>query len=274
LFILGAEILSRLIEREESLGLLHGIKMARMCPPISHILFADDVIIFSKANASEAGVILKWLRTYFSWSGQHINMSKSAIFFSRNCKPSVKEVVNGILHLALLPSRDKYLGIPLFMNRSKKESFIDLKDKILARILRWKARLLSQVARTTLVKSMVNAIPTYLMSSFMLPRSLCASINSCIRKFWWGYPQDKSHCLSLLSWENICKPKSLGGLGIRSMEALNDSLLARLGWKMVSNQPLLWVDSLRGKYLKNGISFLNAPYNALSSWFVERYPKE
>jgi hypothetical protein len=186
LFILGAEILSRLIEREESLGLLHGIKMARMCPPISHILFADDVIIFSKANASEAGVILKWLRTYFSWSGQHINMSKSAIFFSRNCKPSVKEAVNGILHLALLPSRDKYLGIPLFMNRSKKESFIDLKGKILARILRWKARFLSQVARTTLVKSMVNAIPTYLMSSFMLPRSLCASINSCIRKFWWG----------------------------------------------------------------------------------------
>jgi hypothetical protein len=50
------------------------------------------------------------------------------------------------------------------------------------------------------------------------------------------------------------------------MEALNDSLLARLGWKMVSNQPLLWVDSLRGKYLKNGVSFLNAPLNASSSW--------
>jgi hypothetical protein len=69
LFILGTEILSRLIEREESLGLLHGIKMIRMCLPISHLLFADDVIIFSKANACEAGVILKCLSTYSSWSG-------------------------------------------------------------------------------------------------------------------------------------------------------------------------------------------------------------
>ena len=171
LFILGAEILSRLIKREESLGLLHGIKMARMCPPISHLLFADDVIIFSKANTCEAGVILKCLNTYSSWSSQHINMSKSAIFFSRNCKTTVKKAINGILHLALLPSRAKYLGIPLFMHRRKKESFIDFKDKILAGISGWKARLLSQAARTTLVKSVVNAIPTYLMSFFLLPRS-------------------------------------------------------------------------------------------------------
>jgi hypothetical protein len=266
LFILGAEILSRLIEREESLGLIHGIKMARMCPPISHLLFAGDVIIFSKANPSEAGAILRCLNNYSAWSGQHINMSKSAIFFSKNCKSSIKEVVNGILHLALIPSKAKYLGIPLFMHKSKKESFIDIKDKILARISGWKARLLSQAGRTTLVKLVINAIPTYLMSLFLLPKSLCDSINSCIRKFWWGYPQEKKHCLSLLSWSNICKPKSLGGLGIRSMEAMNNSLLARLGWKMASNQPHLWVDSLRSKYLKNGVSFLNAPYNPLSSW--------
>jgi hypothetical protein len=69
LFILGAEILSRLIEREESLAFLHGFKMARMCPPISLLLFADNVIIFSKANVSEDGVILKCLRTYSSWLG-------------------------------------------------------------------------------------------------------------------------------------------------------------------------------------------------------------
>jgi hypothetical protein len=60
-------------------------------------------------------------------------------------------------------------------------------------------------------------------------------------------------------------PKALGGLGIRSMESLNNSLLARLGWKMTSNQSLFWVNSLRGKYLKNGVSFLNAP-STHSSW--------
>jgi hypothetical protein len=146
--------------------------------------------------------------------------------------------------LDLLHSQAKYLGIPFLMHRSKKDSFIELKDKIVARISGWKAKLLSQAIRTTLIKYVVNAIPTYLMSLFLFPKSLYASINSSIRKFWWGYPQEKNHSLSLLAWDNICKPKSLGGLGIRTMEAINNSLLARIGWKMTSNQPHLWVDSL------------------------------
>jgi hypothetical protein len=52
------------------------------------------------------------------------------------------------------------------------------------------------------------------------------------------------------------------------MASLNNVVLARLGWK-ISNQSLLWVDSLRGKYLKNGVSFLLAP-NPLSSWLWKR----
>jgi hypothetical protein len=125
---------------------------------------------------------------------------------------------------------------------------------------------LSQAARTTLVKSVAYAIPTYVMSLFLIPKTLCSAINSGLRKFWWGFPQDKKHSLSLLSWDSNCKPKSLGGLGIRSMASLNKALLARLGWKLVSNQPLPWVDSFRGKYLKHGVSFLNASPSPLSSW--------
>jgi hypothetical protein len=75
-----------------------------------------------------------------------------------------------------------------------------------------------------------------------------------------------SHNLSFLAWSNICQPKSAGGLGIRSLEFLNKALLARLGWKIVTNQPLLWVEALKGKYLKNGHSFLDLPSNPSSSW--------
>lgn len=64
LFILGSEILSSLILREENLGSLHGIKMASMCPPISHLLFANDVMIFSRANVREANVIDSQLSFY------------------------------------------------------------------------------------------------------------------------------------------------------------------------------------------------------------------
>jgi hypothetical protein len=134
LFILGSEILSKLILGEENLESLHGIKMASTSPPISHLLFADDVMIFSQANGNEANAIINCLSTYARWSGQCINMSKSAVFFSKNCRPATRNAVKSILHLQSIPARAKYLGIPLFMLSKERDTFIELNDRIFAKI--------------------------------------------------------------------------------------------------------------------------------------------
>jgi hypothetical protein len=126
LFILGSEILSRLILREDDLGSLHGIKMARRSPSISHLLFADDVLMLSRANAREDQSILNCLTSYFNWSGQCINVAKSAVFYSRNCRPVARNSINGLLNLAQILARAKYLQIPLFMHRGK-DSLLSLK---------------------------------------------------------------------------------------------------------------------------------------------------
>jgi hypothetical protein len=60
--------------------------------------------------------------------------------------------------------------------------------------------------------------------------------------------------------------KSSWRLGIRPLEFHNHSLLAKLGWKLTINAPSLWVEVLKGKYLENGISFLNVSPNPSSSW--------
>jgi hypothetical protein len=70
------------------------------------------------------------------------------------------------------------------MHQKKKDTFIELKDRIFAKITGWKARLLSQVAKTTLVKSIANNIPTYIMSLFHLSKYFCSKINTLIHKFW------------------------------------------------------------------------------------------
>lgn len=57
LFILRAEVLSRLFAQVESCGNMHGIKVARQAPTISHLLFADDLIVFVRANRREAEAI-------------------------------------------------------------------------------------------------------------------------------------------------------------------------------------------------------------------------
>jgi hypothetical protein len=244
LFILGMEGLSRLLDKEEQMGRVHGIKISRNSPPVSHLLYADDLLIFSKGTASEAASILNCLAKFSSWSGQQVNMDKSSLFLSKNCSSNHVAEIQAVTNLRQIPASAKHLGLPLFFKRNKSLAFEDLKSKILNRISGWKAKLLSQAARTTLIKTVANSIPSYAMSIFLLPKAFCLSLDSVFRKFWWGFPSEKKHNLTLLGWDKICSPKAVGGLGLRSMECQNISLVAKLGWKILINQDLLWVKAL------------------------------
>lgn len=84
LFILGSEVLSRMLGRAEYRGLFHGIKVSRQAPSISHLLFADDIMIFSPANVREVNQINLVLEEYSRLSGQKINKGKSSLFCSNN----------------------------------------------------------------------------------------------------------------------------------------------------------------------------------------------
>ena len=75
LFILGFEVFSRLMFKEESNGSLQGLQIARNCSAIHHLLFPDDLLIFGKATIIVASSIKSCLDKYCRWSGQSINAS-------------------------------------------------------------------------------------------------------------------------------------------------------------------------------------------------------
>ena len=81
LFILGQEILSRILEHELRNKNLNGIKTSSNGPTISHLMYADDIILFSKATVRDAYCLINVLEKYCSWSRQSINMNKSGVFF-------------------------------------------------------------------------------------------------------------------------------------------------------------------------------------------------
>jgi hypothetical protein len=265
LFILGSEVFSRLLSKAEAAGSLKGMKIARHCSAISHLLFADDLLIFGRACNSEASCIKDCVEKYTRWSGQAINANKSSIHFSRNTLQSTANSVLEFLPYNPNPTRATHLGLPILFGLSKTEAFSSIFDKVRGRIEGWRAKSLSQAGRSTLIKSVAASIPTYAMSTFLLPKSFCSKLDRLFKNFWWGFPPQKAHNLSLKSWKSICLPRAAGGLGFRLMRDVNLSLIAKLGWRILTNSNNSWVSQLQCKYL-HSCSFLSAPIPNSGSW--------
>lgn len=115
LFFLVSELLSRLLLKQESSGKLRGLKLCRGAPTISHLLFADHLLIFSKATERDAATIDNCLSDYMSWSGQRINKLKSSLHFSKNFSGPTKLTIMEMLQLKKLPAKHKHLGLPLLI---------------------------------------------------------------------------------------------------------------------------------------------------------------
>ena len=62
LFLLYAEGLTAMLKKEESNGYIKGVAVCRGAPRISHLLFADDSIVFCRASFEEARWVMKVIR--------------------------------------------------------------------------------------------------------------------------------------------------------------------------------------------------------------------
>ena len=171
LFILCGEVLSGLCSKAEKDGSLPGIKVARGCPRINHLLFADDTMIFCQASEENCLKLNCILLQYEEASSQKINADKSSITFSSKTPPEKRFVVKGILKISKEGGSGKYLGLPKHFCRRKRYLLTSIVDRIRQRAATRSTRFLSKTGKLTMLKSVLPAIPTYSVPCFELPAS-------------------------------------------------------------------------------------------------------
>ena len=123
-------------------------------------------------------------------------------------------------------SHTKYLGLSSIIGRSNKVVFVEIKDKVCKKLAGWKGKLLSLGGKEILIKAVAQAVPTYTMSCFQLPKTPCEDLEKLMRSFWWGQKHQETK-MAWVGWKTMCKPKSQGGMGFRNLQAFNLALLAK-----------------------------------------------
>ena len=143
LFLLCTEGFSMLLRNVTHYRDLHEVSCSRNGPLITHLLFADDSLLFCNASLSECHIIKESLQAYERALGQKINSDKSFIFFNTNTPQSLWEEIKRFFNANSNVPLEKYLGLPPIIGRGKKQTFEDIKSKVQSKFYGWKGKLLS-----------------------------------------------------------------------------------------------------------------------------------
>ncbi|KAL0361024.1 UNVERIFIED_CONTAM: putative mitochondrial protein [Sesamum radiatum] len=118
LFLICIEVLSNMIFQEETQGRLTGVVVSRSRPWVSHLLFADDTLIFCWAVEDEFRCVKSTPRHFEEVSSLAINLQKMAVVFSKNTLGEHQEALGEFLGISVVDQYAKNLGLPVVVGRS------------------------------------------------------------------------------------------------------------------------------------------------------------
>ena len=112
IFVMCMEKLSHLITQKVGFGTWKGVKISTGGPSLSHLFFADDLILFGQATLSQARSMRECLDVFCGLSGQQVSYPKSRVFCSKNVRDSDARLIAGACDSPLTSDLGNYLGVP------------------------------------------------------------------------------------------------------------------------------------------------------------------
>ncbi|KAI0503838.1 hypothetical protein KFK09_014781 [Dendrobium nobile] len=141
LYIICSQLFSlAMTQRGQDLGL----QVSYIAQKVSHLLFADDVFIFSQASKHLAANLHSIVLEFCSWTRLKVNNSKSQILFSKGMKRADISRVKKILKYKTVKEL-QYLGVKLMLKRPMRFDFKFLLDKVIQKLNTWGSKCLSLI---------------------------------------------------------------------------------------------------------------------------------
>jgi len=229
---------------------------------ISHLAFADDVLLLSRRDCSSVNGIFQQLTIFGKTAELDINLSKSSIFFG-GVSPSQKL---SILHT--IGFREgcfpfTYLGVPLSPHRLLASQFSPLLHSLELSVQGWIGKHLTFVGRLELLRSVLYGKVQFWLNIFSLLEIVIKQITSICRNFLWTGDVRKSTSI-LVAWKSVCLPKAEGGLGLFDIKTRNRSFLAKQLWNIHLKYDYVRIRWVHHFHLRNGTIWTTSAHHSSS----------
>ena len=186
LFILCIDFLGQLIESKCAKNVQDPVKSSKSGLAFSYLFFADDLVLFVKANKENCSSIRSVLDKFCSKSGQTISEAKSKVYFSLNVDSDTRDSFCEIPGFNFINFLGKYLGIPIWQPGSSLHEFNFLLERMKQKLAGWKSNFLSMTGRAVLIQASISTIPAYIMQCVSLPSKIQNGIDKISQNFLWG----------------------------------------------------------------------------------------
>ncbi|XP_059066334.1 uncharacterized mitochondrial protein AtMg00310-like [Cryptomeria japonica] len=204
-------------------------------------------MILGKGKLNEAKEIKRILHSYGLASEEKVNGEKSEIFIFNMIAQEESRIASFLGYIiGQLPFT--YLGMPLDKGIETNKLYDPLNEKVRKRLSSWKGLWLTGAERLTLIKTVLAAMPIYLLSCIPLSKGAHKKLTQAIRIFYWQGTEDRNK-LKLIAWDKICRERCDGGTGIRKNLWKNKALRAKLVWRLYTSSKAEWARILKNKYL-------------------------
>lgn len=187
---------------------------------ITHLAYADDLLLFAQADESTINLIAGCLRDFGMMVGLHPNLRKSHLIAAKVLECVVDRLLELIgFQWGSFPFC--YLGIPIVAEKLRTRNYGPLTETIMKRLASWPKHTLSYVNKLELVRTVLQGIECFLLSILSIPCAVIEKIYAICWSFMWSTKHPP------ISWAAMCLAKEEGGYGLRDLRTWNSALLSR-----------------------------------------------